>query len=281
MDVKDYIKDCQVVVHAGGMGERWSPVTNGNHVKPRTEVGLKPRPMIDWTLLPFVKCGIKNIFPTLWYKAETLKRHLDSVSDQTGIKFTYLEEPEGRRLGRAGIIKESIRSGLLDPDKPIISTNGADVIAVDVEKLVAFHLEGLKMGTGVTIVGAIEIPTEFGQYHVDPVTKKVTGFKEKPVVKMSPDEHVHTGMFLFDPSANGAFMNIDESKYPVNIEDLKGEVGDSIFNNARSYGTIIPFKEWVFFKSPKHFKEFGGIDFERFLGVENVETYLGEYKKGN
>jgi len=98
-------------------------------------------------------------------------------------------------------------------------------------------------------------------------------------VKMSPDEHVHTGMFLFDPSANKAFMNIDESKYPVNIEDLRGEVGDSIFNNARSYGAIIPFKEWVFFKSPKHFKEFGSIDFEKFLGVENAETYLGEYKK--
>lgn len=280
MDVKKYIGDCQLVVHAGGMGERWSPVTNGNHVKPRTEVGLKPRPMIDWAILPFVKSGIRSIFPTLWYKAETLTEHLDSVQSQTDIKFTYLEEPEDRRLGRAGIIKESINQGLLDPKRPIISTNGADIIAVDVEKLMGFHMEGVGMGLGVTVVGAIEIPTEFGQYHVDPETKKVTGFKEKPVIKMSPDENVHTGMFVFDPSANGAFTNIDESKYPVNIEDLAKD-SDSIFNNARSFGAIVPFKQWVFFKSPKHFKDFGKMDFEKFLGVENAETYLGKYKSGN
>lgn len=279
MDVEGYIKSCQLVVHAGGMGERWKVVNNGDSVKPRTEVGKNPRPMIDWSILPFVKAGVRDVFPTLWFKAESLKDHLSDVQEQTDIKFVYLEEPENRRLGRAGIIKESIKSGLLDKDRPIISINGADVIAVDVEKLIRFHLEGVEQGCGVTVVGATEIPTEFGQYKIDPKTKKVTGFKEKPVVKISSDENVHTGMFVFDPSANSAFMEVSEDSYPINIEDLKGKASDSIFKNARSFGGIVPFKQWVFFKSPKHYKQFGSTDFEEFLDVDKVDTYLGKYEK--
>ena len=140
MDVKEYIKKCQLVVHAGGMGERWSPVTNGSYVKPRTEIGKNPRPMIDWVILPFVKSGVKDVFPTLWYKAETLKEHLDKIAGQTDIKFTYLVESEDKRLGRAGIIKESIKKGELDPNRPIISTNGSDIISVDIEEIGRAHV---------------------------------------------------------------------------------------------------------------------------------------------
>lgn len=281
MEVKEYIKNCQLVVHAGGMGERWSPITNGQVVKPRTEVGSKPRPMIDWSILPFVKARIKNIFPTLWYKADSLTSHLEKISQQTDIKFTYLIEPENKRLGRAGIIKESINNGKLDSKKPIISINGSDVLALDVEDLIKFHLESVKQGIGVTVVGATEIPTEFGLYKVDPKTNRVIGFKEKPVVNIGPNENVHTGIFIFDPSANSSFMNVDEKSYPVNIEDLKGKASESIFKNARSYSGIIPFKQWVFFKSPKHFKEYGKINFEKFLNIKNVEAYLGKYENGN
>ena len=278
MDIESYIKDCQLVVHAGGRGERWNSVTNGEIVKPRTDIGKNPRPMIDWSILPFVKAGIKNVFPTVWFKAETLKEHLDDVTRQTDIKFTYLVEPEDKRLGRAGIIKESIKNGALDPSKPIISINGADIISVDVNELIKFHLEGVEKGCGVTVVGATEIPTEFGLYKVDPSTKKVSGFKEKPVVKINDEECVHTGMFVFDPSANSVFTQIDESSYPVNIEELQGQAQDNIFNNARSYRAIVPLDQWVFFKSPKHFKQFGSIEFEKFLNIDNPEAYLGKYK---
>lgn len=281
MDVKKYIRDCQLVVHAGGIGERWSPITNGEIVKPRTEVGSRPRPMIDWVVLPFVKAGVKKIFPTLWFKAESIMKHCNNVASQTDLKFTYLIEPENKRLGRAGIIKESIKKGLLDPGKPIISTNGSDIIAIDVEDLLRFHLEGVSKGFGVTVIGATKIPTEFGQYLVDPKTKRVLGFKEKPLVDIGPNVNVHVAMFVFDPSANSAFLGIDEKSYPVNIEDLKGEASKSIFNKARSYSGIVPLKQWVFFKSPKHFKEFGKIDFEKLLNVKNADTYLGKYENGN
>ena len=281
MDVKKYIRDCQLVVHAGGMGERWSGVTNGQIVKPRTEVGKNPRPMIDWVMLPFVKAGVREIFPSLWYKAETLIEHCDKVAKQTDLKFTYLVEPENKRLGRAGIIKESIKKGLLDPERPIISTNGSDIIAVGIEDLIRFHLEGVSQGLGVTVVGATDVPTDFGQYRVDPKTKRVLGFKEKPFVKIGPDENVNTGLFVFDPSVNSSFLKIGEESYPINIEDLKGDASESIFNKARSYTGIAPLKQWVFFKSPKHFKDFGEIDFEKFLGVESADTYLGKYENGN
>ena len=46
MDVKKYIAECQLVVHAGGIGERWLAVTNGRIAKPQTEIGSAPRPII-------------------------------------------------------------------------------------------------------------------------------------------------------------------------------------------------------------------------------------------
>lgn len=281
MNAKEYISKCQLVVHAGGMGERWTPVTEGKLVKPRTEVGSNPRPMIDWVILPFVKAGIKNIFVTLWYKPETMIEHCDRIAKQTDIKFTYLIEPDDRRLGRAGIMKESIKKGQLDPSRPIIATNGSDVIAVDVEDLIKFHLEGVQQGLGITVVGATDIPTEFGQYHVDPKTKRILNFKEKPVVKIGPDENVNTGLFVFDPSINGAFMEIDEKSYPLNIEDLKGKNMKNVWESARSYTSVTPFKSWIFFKSLKHFKDYSKVDFEKMLGIKDADTYLGKYENGN
>ncbi len=281
MDVKKYIRDCQLVVHAGGMGERWAPVTNGEVVKPRTEVGKNPRPMIDWAILPFVKAGMKNIFPTLWFKAETLTRHLDSIAKQTDVKFTYLVEPENRRVGRAGVIKEAIKAGKLDSKKPIVCINGSDVVAIDVEDLIRFHLKGVAKGFGVTIVGANRIPTEFGQYSVDPKTKRILGFKEKPLVTIGPNENVHVGIFVFDPIANSSFLKIDEKSYPINLEDLKGPASESIFKSARSYTGVVPYKQWIFFKSPKNFRQYGKTDLEKFVGVKSADTYLGRYENGN
>jgi NDP-sugar pyrophosphorylase family protein len=283
MNVKSYIEESQLVVHSGGLGERWRPVTNGEVVKPMTEIGKKPRPMIDWAILPFVKAGVKNIFPTLWYKSESVMKHFDEVTKHTGIKFTYLIEPENRRLGRAGIIKESIKSGILDPNKPIISINGSDIICLNLEDMVKFHLEGVKMGYGTTIIASDKMVTEFGILVVNLHTKNLVKFKEKPILNLPRDQKVHTGMFLFDPISNKEFLKIDENSYPINIEDLKGENGN-IINKARVYtGTIpnhiLPVTKWVFFKSPKHYKEFGSIDFEKFLQVKDSESYLGKYKK--
>lgn len=286
MDLKKYIADCQLVVHAGGMGERWEPVTGGKIVKPMTEIGKKPRPMIDWVILPFVKAGIKNVFPTLWYKSDMVVSHLNEVSKQSGIRFNYLIEPTNRRLGRAGIIREGIKRGILDPRKPIISTNGSDVISVDVEDLMKFHLDGVAKGKGTTVVGADKMPTEFGILIVDSHSKSLVKFREKPMINLSHDQKIHTGMFVFDGSVNPNFMKIKEESYPINIEDLKDEAANSILKSSRVYtGTvprhIVPMSKWVFFKSPKHYKQFGKIDFEHFLQIKNADYYLGKYKSNS
>jgi len=283
MEVKEYIENCQLVVHSGGMGERWAPVTEGKIVKTMTEVGKNPRPMIDWVILPFVKAGIRKIFPTLWYKSDSVVRHFKEVSRQTNIDFEYLIEPENRRLGRAGIIKESIKSGLLNPDKPIISTNGSDIICLNLEDMVKFHLEGVRTGQGTTVVASDKMITEFGLLVMNMHTKRLVKFKEKPILNLPRDQKVHTGMFLFDPMVNREFLKVDEKSYPINIEDLRGENGN-VLSNARVYtgnvpNHILPRTKWVFFKNPKHYKEFGSIDFEQFLHIKDADAYLGKYRK--
>jgi NDP-sugar pyrophosphorylase family protein len=43
----DYFLNSELIVHAGGLSERWFPVTQGKIPKPITEIGKKRRPMID------------------------------------------------------------------------------------------------------------------------------------------------------------------------------------------------------------------------------------------
>ena len=44
---------------------------------------------------------------------------------------------------------------------------------------------------------------------------------------------------------------------------------------------IVPGKNWVWFKDQKEYETWKNVDYEKFLGINPVEKYLGPYEPRN
>ena len=80
--------DYPVVIMAGGMGTRLSPLTS-DCPKPLLKVGGKP--ILETIIESFVEQGFKNIFITVHYKAEKIENYFGDGS-ALGIDINYIHE---------------------------------------------------------------------------------------------------------------------------------------------------------------------------------------------
>ncbi len=271
-DWKSYLANTEIIVHAGGSSERWYPVTQGKLPKVLTEIGSNPRPMIDWTILPYVRIGIKKFFITLWHQADQIIQHCNELSKKSGIEFIFLEEE--RRMGRAGVVKFYLEKEVLDINKHKIMVGASDIVNLNLENFVKFHLEGLVQGYPVTLVGSSSGQSQFDRIVFDPSTNRVIRMEIERAIALSEGEHANTGTAYFDARANQIFLKIDESKLPLDWENM----GNEIFSAARCFGGAKLFDSWIPLKTPYDYKKAKDIDFEKWFGIESVEECLGEYK---
>ena len=271
-DWKSYLENTEVIVHAGGLSERWYPVTQGKIPKVLTKIGSNPRPIIDWTILPYVKSGIKKFFITLWHDPEKIVQHCNEISRNTGIEFVFLKEGE-KRMGRAGVVKHYLEKGVLDVNKHKINVGGADIVNLDLEKFVKFHLEGVSQGFSVTLVGSSSGQSQFDKIIFDSTTNRVIRMDIERAINLSEDENANTGTVYFDAKINDAFLKITDGQLPIDWENM----GNEILNSARCFTTAKLFDSWIPLKTPYDYKKARNIDFEKWFGVDSVGKYLGEY----
>lgn len=274
-DPNSYFLNSELIVHAGGLSERWWPVTEGKYPKPRTDIGKKPRPMIDWVILPYVVAGVKRIFVTLWHKPDTIVEHCEEIAKNTDIKFTYLIEPENKRLGRAGVIKYFLEKGVLSEDKPKISIYASDIVKINTKEFVKFHLIGLSKRFLATVVGSPSEYSQFGRIRCDPKTKAVKFFEEKPITTLPNGEYVSTGIFYLDQRLNKFFLGISDDELPVDLERSKMIL--KICKVMRCFEHVLPLKSWIWCKTPQDYKRVKDMDLEKFFEVSSIERYLGPY----
>jgi len=275
----EYLLNSELIVHAGGLSERWYEVTGGKIPKPVTAVGKKPRPMIDWVILPYVMAGMKKIFISLWHSPEFIIQHCDEIRKHTGIEFVYLKEPEGKRLGRAGVIKYYLEKGVLDKKKPKISINSTDIMKLNLNEFAKFQLFGLGKGFLASVVVSASELSQFGKIKCDINTKAVLRFEEKPMVQLPKDEYVNTGTFYLDSEINKYFLEIEEADLPVDLE--KSKMLAKFSRQMRCFEHVIPLKTWIWMKNMYDYRRASEIDFERFFEIVNIERYLGPYSPVN
>jgi NDP-sugar pyrophosphorylase family protein len=271
----EYFLNSELIVHAGGLSERWYEVTGGKIPKPITAVGKKPRPMIDWVILPYVMAGVKEIFISLWHSPEFIIQHCDEIAKNTGIKFVYLKEPEGQRIGRAGVIKYYLENGVLDENKPKISVNSTDIMKINTNEFAKFQFLGLSKGFLASVIVSPSEQSQFGKIRCDMHTKAVIQFVEKPVMQLPKDEYVNTGTFYLDSQLNKYFHEIEEKDYPVDLE--KSKILQQFSRQMRCFEHVLPLKTWVWLKNMYEYRKANEIDFERFFEIVNVERFLGPY----
>lgn len=268
-DWKTYLENTEIIVHAGGLSERWYPVTQGKIPKVLTEIGSKPRAMIDWTILPYVKAGIKKFYITLWHQADQIVQHCSELSEKSGIEFVFLKEEE-RRLGRAGVVKHYLEKGILDMNKHKIMVGGSDIVNLNLENLINFHLEGLSRGFLVTLVGSSSGQSQFDKIIFDPATNRVIRMDIDRSINLLEGEHANTGTAYFDAKASLIFLNITENQLPIDWENFR-----ELFNTARCFSSAKLLNSWIPLKTPYDYKKAKDIDFEKWFGVNSVEEHLG------
>ena len=273
-DWKSYLANTEVIIHAGGLSERWYPVTQGKIPKVMTEIGNKPRPMIDWTMLPYVKAGIKKFFITLWHQPEKIIEHCNEISRNTGIEFVFLKEEE-RRLGRAGVLKHYLEKGVLDVNKHKINVGGSDIVNLNLENFVKFHIEGVSQGFFVTLVGSSSGQSQFDRIIFDPSTNRVVRMDAERAIALSEGEHANTGTACFDAKANEILLRINENQLPIDWENF-----EELFTNSRCFRGAKLFDSWIPLKTPYDYKKAKDLDFEKWFGI-NAEECLGEYKSNS
>ncbi len=275
-DWKSYLSNTEVIIHAGGRSEGWYPVTQGEIPKVMTEIGSKQRPMIDWTILPYVKAGVKKFFITLWHDPEKIISHCNDISRNTGIEFVFLKE-EGMRMGRAGVLKHYLEKGILDPNKNKINVGGADIVNLDLEDFLEYHLEGLNQGYLVTLIGSTSGHAQFDKIIFDPIQGSVFRIDGERQINLMQGEYANTGTACFDARMNQMLMQIPESRFPVDWENL----GADFFTKGRAFGKVKLFESWIPLKTPHDYKKSKGLDFEKWFNVNSVEDHLGAYTPGS
>lgn len=275
---RDYFLNTQIVIHAGGLSERWFQVTQGKIHKAMTEIGKTKRPMIDWTIVPYILAGAKRFYVTLWHKPEEILNHFKQIEKATGVKFIPLIEPENKRLGRAGVIKYYLQEGTLEKDKPILTINSDDILKINPIELAKFQFGGIEKGFFATNIGSSTEVSQFGRTKFDPKSNKVISFVEKPSFRVGENEIVNTGMFYLDSKLSKHFLEIKDSEFPVDLERSK-MMQEHVVPVMRAFDLVMLGKSWIVLNNPEDYRKAKDFDFEKFFDITSAERYLGKYEQ--
>ena len=198
------LDDTAVMVLAGGVGERLSPLTR-ERAKPAVYFG-GPYRIIDFTLSNCLNSGLRRIFIALQYKSLSLTRHLrfgwNVMSEELG-EFIEVLHPQKRLReqwyqGTADAVYQNLYSIERESPRQLIVLSGDHVYKMDYGRMMRFHREH---GAGATIA-VIEVPSEeanrFRVMQVDD-EDRLTGFLEKPRDLPAGQQVLASmGIYIFD-----------------------------------------------------------------------------------
>lgn len=171
-----------VVIMAGGKGTRLRPLTN---VLPKPLIPIGEQTMMEDIMDRFVECGCHDFYVSVNYKADTIKRYLNSL-DKPQYHVTYFQED--KPLGTAGSLHL-----LKDKIKDTFFVSNCDIIIdEDYGEILKYHRENQNEITVVAAIKNLAIP--YGTLE----TKEeglLSDIKEKPDYTFK----INTGMYILDP----------------------------------------------------------------------------------
>jgi glucose-1-phosphate adenylyltransferase len=260
------LDDILVILLAGGVGERLSPLTK-ERAKPAVYFG-GPYRIIDFTLSNCINSGLRRIFIATQYKSLSLNRHIrmgwNIVSEELG-EFIEILAPQKRvgehwYLGTADAVYQNLYSIVREDAKHVIVLSGDHVYKMDYSKMLRFHIE---KNADVTLA-ALEVPVEdasrFGIVSVDQ-SDRVTDFQEKPKSPVpmpgSPDVALASmGIYIFKADVLTRALDEDAEK-PHSQHDFGKNIIPSLIHSA-------PVFSYRFYdenkKSSKYWRDIGTLD---------------------
>jgi glucose-1-phosphate adenylyltransferase len=279
------LDDILVILLAGGVGERLSPLTK-ERAKPAVYFG-GPYRIIDFTLSNCINSGLRRIFIATQYKSLSLNRHIrmgwNIVSEELG-EFIEILAPQKRvgehwYLGTADAVFQNLYSIVREDAKHVIVLSGDHVYKMDYSKMLRFHIE---KNADVTLA-SLEVPVDeasrFGIVSIDH-DDRVTDFQEKPKSPVpmpgSPDVALASmGIYIFKADVLTRALEEDAEK-PDSQHDFGKNIIPSLIHSA-------PVFSYRFYdenkKASKYWRDIGTLDayFEASMDLCQVNPEFNLY----
>lgn len=176
-------KDNHVILMAGGLGKRLSPLTD-DIPKPLLNIGGKP--ILETIIASFQESGFHKITLSVNYKSQLIKDHFGNGSS-FGVEIDYLDEE--KPLGTCGALA-AIKKKITDS---CIVMNGDVLTKVNFSSLLDFHLENNSEAT----MGVRDYDFRVPYGVVNAKDGQILSIDEKPVQRFS----VSAGIYVLSPSA--------------------------------------------------------------------------------
>jgi len=173
--------DNWVVLMAGGLGSRLSPLTD-ECPKPLLKVGS--RPILETILENFLEYNFRKFYVSLNYRGEMIRNYFGDGS-RWGAEIRYIYED--KRLGTAGALSLLPEK----PSSPLLVMNGDLLTKVNFKQLLEFHLDHKTSATMCVREYDFQVP--FGVVQTD--SYKLRRIDEKPVQRF----FVNAGIYVLEP----------------------------------------------------------------------------------
>jgi NDP-sugar pyrophosphorylase family protein len=194
----------RVIIPVGGKATRLLPLTAETS---KACIRLLNRPLIDFSLLPLAKQGIRNfIFGVKGYtNYRDLHDYFESgygfsarygINPRVHIKY----QPNVNDVGSAN--SAMINMDYYNVKDPVFAVQGDNIFDVNVKELVDFHE---KKGAVMTI--ALREVENVEGYGIADINKdmRINRFVEKPSPKEAPSDLANTGLYMVSPEIRRIF----------------------------------------------------------------------------
>ena len=194
----------RVIIPVGGKATRLLPLTAETS---KACIRLLNRPLIDFSLLPLARQGIKNfIFGVKGYtNYRDLHDYFESgygFSARYGIKprVHIKYQPNVEDLGSADSAR--INMEYYSVKDPVFAVQGDNIFDVNVKELVDFHQE-----KGAVMTIALRKVANVEGYGIADINRdmRISRFVEKPAPKDAPSDLANTGLYMVSPEIRKIF----------------------------------------------------------------------------
>lgn len=230
----------RAIIIAGGLGTRMRPLT---YHTPKPLVPLANRPIILHQIEHLRQHGITDIIINLHYHADAIKKYLEGVKKELGVKLFYSFEKDP--LGTAGAVKNA--EEYFD-EGPLIVFNGDTITDINVSNLIQFHYKSKAYATLALI--EVEDPTPFGLVTTQE-DGRIKAFIEKPSwqrVEKEGVKNINAGIYVLDPKV---FKRVPKGKLYMFETDLFPSL---LKDKEPMYGFITK-AFWIDVGNPKKYME--------------------------
>ncbi|MFW9846838.1 MAG: NDP-sugar synthase [Candidatus Thorarchaeota archaeon] len=238
-EIQDLISSTVVVMPAGGKGTRIRAETHSEGINKVMINIAGGESMIERAIRDYSSMGIDKFAILTGFLADKVEQHLGDGS-RWGVKISYSEDPEGRKVGNAGAILHALNNGTLDDRLTSIVHNPDDMIVglgrPYGEVFLEGHLKGRKNGCISTFVVVPETPFQYSGMVIE--KGKVLDITKYPPIAVP----AHTGITVFSPEAYDYFRRYVSLEQESSFENVVSPV---LAKEKRLFAINIPSENWI------------------------------------